>query len=204
MHRFLAVVPALAAGLFAAGVSAATLTARVVDKTGKPLAGAVVMLEPVGAGLPVKPMTGIEISQIRKKFDPDVTVVTVGTAVTFPNRDTVRHHVYSFSSAKTFELKLYAGTPSTPVVFDKPGIAVIGCNIHDRMTAWVVVVDTPLYARSAADGSARLEGVGAGNYRLRAWHPALPADAPPPSIAASVAAADLEQSIRLDDVGAAE
>jgi plastocyanin len=183
-------------------VSAATLTAHVTDKTGKPVAGAIVMLEPVGGKLAIKTMAGDEISQIKKKFDPDVTVVTVGTPVTFPNFDTVRHHVYSFSSAKTFELKLYAGTPSAPVVFDKPGIAVIGCNIHDRMTAWVVVVDTPLHARSAADGRARLEGVGAGNYRLRAWHPALPADAPPPSIAVRVAAADLEQAIRLEDVGA--
>jgi len=115
----------------------------------------------------------------------------------------VRHHVYSFSPAKTFELKLYTGTPSAPVVFDKAGIAVIGCNIHDRMTAWVVVVDTPFHARSAANGTARLEGVAPGSYRLRAWHAALPTDAAPPSVPVNVGAADADVRIRLDGVDGA-
>lgn len=201
MHRFRATILAFAASLPAVGVFAATVSATVTDRAGRPLPGAVVMLEPSSGRLPVKPMAGIEIAQIRKKFNPDVTVVTVGTPVTFPNLDTVRHHVYSFSPAKTFELKLYAGTPGAPVVFDKAGIAVIGCNIHDQMTAWVVIVDTPFHGRSAADGRARLEGVGAGSYRLRAWHPGLPADAQPPSVAIHVAASDVEQAIRLDGVG---
>ena len=102
------------------------------------------MLEPASGRLPVKPLGGVQIAQAKRQFSPRVTVVTVGTPVTFPNFDTVRHHVYSFSPVKTFELKLYAGVPNAPVVFDKPGIAVLGCNIHDQMAAWVVVVDTPL------------------------------------------------------------
>lgn len=179
-------------------VAAATLTASVTDKAGRPLPDAVVTLEPDGPKLPVKPMSNVEISQAKRLFDPDVTVVTVGTPVTFPNRDTVRHHVYSFSAAKPFELKLYAGTPSTPVVFDKPGIAVIGCNIHDKMTAWVVVVDTPLHARSGADGKAKLDGLAAGAYRLRAWHPSLPEGAAPALVAVRVGGADSEQAIRVD------
>jgi plastocyanin len=178
----------------------AGVTATVTDRAGRPLPGAVVTLEPVGARLPVKPMAGIEISQKEKKFIPDVTVVTVGTPVTFPNLDTVRHQVYSFSPAKTFELKLYAGTPSTPVVFDKAGIAVIGCNIHDRMTAWVVVVDTPLHARSGASGIARIDNVAAGSYRLRAWHAGLAADAPGPTLALTVGATDADAAIRLEGV----
>ncbi|MEO6743049.1 MAG: methylamine utilization protein, partial [Caldimonas sp.] len=152
--------------------------------------------------LPVKPVTGIEISQTKKRFAPDISVVTVGTAVTFPNRDTVRHHVYSFSAAKPFELKLYAGTPSTPVVFDKPGIVVIGCNIHDQMTAWVVIVDTPFYVRSGADGKARLDGVPAGSYKLRAWHPGLPEGTAPVALALRVDTADVEQAVSLDVAGA--
>jgi len=195
-----ALLAPFAALAFALSAQAAGVTATVTDKTGRPLPGAVVTLEPVGARLPVKPMAGIEISQKDKKFMPDVTIVTVGTPVTFPNRDTVRHHVYSFSPAKTFELKLYAGTPSTPVVFDKAGIAVIGCNIHDRMTAWVVVVDTPFHARSASNGSVRLDGVPAGSYRLRAWHAALATDAAPPSVAITVGATDVDAAIRLDAV----
>lgn len=105
-------------------------------------------------------------------------IVTTGTAVTFPNRDMVRHHVYSFSPTKKFELKLFAGTPANPVVFDKSGIAVLGCNIHDNMAAWVVVVDTPFYARTDSLGLAGLADVPAGSYRLRVWHSRLPVGAP--------------------------
>jgi hypothetical protein len=95
--------------------------------------------------------------------------VQTGTAVSFPNFDTVRHHVYSFSPIQKFELKLYAGTPAAPVRFDKPGTAVLGCNIHDRMSAWVHVVDTALFTKTDASGKATLE-VPAGDHRLRTWH----------------------------------
>src|SRR5207244_2815905 len=125
----------------------ASVSVVVTDTAGAPLADAVVMLEPVGARLPVKPMAGIQIAQHELQFDPQVSVVTVGTPVLFPNQDAVKHHVYSYSPAKTFQIKLYAGVPHTPIVFDKPGIAVLGCNIHDGMLAWVVVTDTPLWAR---------------------------------------------------------
>jgi hypothetical protein len=107
-------------------------------------------------------MSGVEIAQTHRQFSPQVTVITVGTSIAFPNRDTVRHHVYSFSPVKTFELKLYAGVPAAPILFDKPGIAVLGCNIHDEMVAWVVVVDTPLFARSAPGGRAQIDGVPTG------------------------------------------
>jgi plastocyanin len=173
-----------------------TVDVTVTDAAAQPLAGAVVMLEPASGRLPTKPMTGVRIAQAQRRFDPAVTVVTVGTPIEFPNFDTVRHHVYSFSPAKTFELKLYAGVPSAPVVFDNPGIAVLGCNIHDRMAAWVVVVDTPLHARSGADGHARIGGVPPGRYRLRAWHPGLGAAAPA-GVALEVGAADLAAGIAL-------
>jgi len=193
----------LAGALALVDAHAAAITANIVDKDGRPLAGAVVVLEPVGARLPPKPMSGVEISQARRMFMPDVTVVTVGTPVTFPNLDTVRHQVYSFSPAKTFELKLYAGTPSTPVVFDKPGVIVLGCNIHDQMSAWVVVVDTPYHARSTEAGKARLDNVAPGAYRLRAWHRGLDAEAAWPALNVTVAGTDLDATIRLDGVAAA-
>jgi hypothetical protein len=119
-------------------------------------------------------MPGVEIAQADKQFTPAVTVVTVGSAVSFPNRDTVRHHVYSFSPAKTFELKLYIGTPANPVVFDKPGIAVLGCNIHDTMAAWVVVVDTPHHGLTAASGRVRLADVPPGSLPAAQLAPGLP------------------------------
>ena len=133
-----------------------------------------VFLESREARAVVKPTAGVEIAQVDKRFSPTVTVVTVGTAVSMPNRDTVRHHVYSFSPVKKFEIKLYVGTPAAPVVFDQPGIAVLGCNIHDQMAAWVLIVETPWYGRAGADGRISLPQVPAGSYKLRAWHPSLP------------------------------
>lgn len=173
LRRLIPALASLAFGAIALCAQAATVDVVVVDGADHALGGAVVMLEPVAGRLPVAPMSGVQIAQAQRRFTPQVTVVSVGTPVTFPNFDTVRHHVYSFSPAKTFELKLYAGVPNAPVVFDKPGIAVLGCNIHDQMAAWVVVVDTPLHTRSAATGQARIEGVPPGSYRLRVWHPQL-------------------------------
>lgn len=190
---------ALAAACWAA--QAASVGVLVTDAAGRPLHDAVVMLEPVGARLPVAPMAGVRIAQMKRQFAPQVSVVTVGTPVSFPNDDTVRHQVYSFSPVKTFELKLYAGVPSAPVVFDKAGIAVLGCNIHDQMVAWVVVVDTPLHARSGDSGKARIDGVPPGSYLLRAWHPGLAEGSPPTSIAVSVAGADVELRAALSVAG---
>ncbi len=180
---------------------AATVSVVVTDADNRPLVDAVVMLEPAAGRLPVSPMSGVQIAQVHRQFTPQISVVTVGTPVTFPNNDTVRHHVYSFSPVKTFELKLYAGVPAQPVVFDKPGIAVLGCNIHDQMVAWVVVVDTPLHARSAASGRAQIDGVAPGSYRLRVWHSSLAEDAPPTSTPLVVGNADIEQRSSLGTVG---
>lgn len=189
---------ALCAALWTHGpVSAAVLTVSFTDAAGAPLADAVALLEPIGAKAAVKPMPDTEISQAKRQFTPRVTLVTTGTRVSFPNFDTVRHHVYSFSPIKTFELKLYSGVPGVPVVFDKPGVAVLGCNIHDTMAAWVVVADTPWSARSAAGGQARIEAVPPGNFRLRLWHPGLAAGVEPPPVALTIGTADTEQSARL-------
>ncbi len=170
---------ALAALLLSQAAAAAPVEVRVAGAGDKPLEGAIVFLEPRDARAAPAPAQGVEIAQIERRFVPEVSVVPVGSAVNFPNRDTVRHHVYSFSAAKRFEIKLYVGTPASPVVFDQPGIAVLGCNIHDNMTAWVVVVDTPWYGRTSLDGRLTLPAVPAGRYKLRAWHAALPVGATP-------------------------
>ncbi len=185
----------LVAAPFAARAGA--LVVSVTDAAGKPLPDAVVLLEPVAGKAPVKPLPDAEISQAKRQFSPRVTVITVGTRVSFPNFDTVRHHVYSFSAAKTFELKLYAGVPATPIVFDKPGVAVLGCNIHDRMAAWVVVADTPWYARSGNDGSAGIADAPAGAYRLSAWHPALPANTPAVTKTLSIGTGETREALKL-------
>lgn len=176
--------------------SAATVDIQLTDETAKPLANAVVFLESRAAKQAAKPMQNIVIAQAAKQFDPMVTVVTSGTSVQFPNRDKVRHHVYSFSPTKTFELKLYAGTEANPVVFDRPGVAVLGCNIHDNMAAWVVVVDTPYSGRSSDVGKVSLANVPAGTYRLRIWHPELPVGAPATDQVLTVGAANVSLAVR--------
>ena len=158
---------------------AAALDVLVTNPAGQALPGAVVFLQSQEARAAVRPTVGVEVAQARSRFVPEVTVVTVGSAVSFPNRDTVRHHVYSFSPAKKFEIKLYVGTPAAPVVFDQPGIAVLGCNIHDQMAAWVVVVDTPWHGSADANGRVQLPQVPAGTYTLRAWHASLAVGTPP-------------------------
>ncbi|SEL31299.1 hypothetical protein SAMN05216359_107185 [Roseateles sp. YR242] len=156
---------------------AAPWTLQVKDSSGAPLAGAVVAVELKGQGSHAPPGTSAQMAQRDRQFQPGTLVVQTGTAVNFPNFDTVRHHVYSFSPIRRFELKLYAGTPAEPVVFDKPGIAQLGCNIHDKMTARIIVVDTPLFATTDAQGQAKLD-LPPGQHQVVFWHSRLGNDAP--------------------------
>ena len=165
----------IAGGLMAGNALGGTLTVQVTDAAGQPVADAVVYAEAAsGQALP-KSTRAAEIEQKARKFAPLVTVVQAGTEISFPNNDTVRHHVYSFSAAKIFELKLYSGTPGSPIVFDKPGTVVVGCNIHDQMVAYIQVVNTPYFARTDASGKARIDAVAPGKYALKYWHYKTPA-----------------------------
>jgi plastocyanin len=153
---------------------AGSIEARVSDQKARPLKDSVVFAVPKGKSAERQGSdTKTVIDQIDKEFIRFVTPIPVGTAINFPNHDQIRHHVYSFSEAKRFEIPLYTGTPAKPVVFDKPGVVVLGCNIHDWMSAYVFVLDTPYYAVTSEDGAARIEGVPSGEYEIRAWHPSI-------------------------------
>lgn len=167
----------------AAAASAAPVEVLVQTPAGGPVADAAVIVEPLAGPVPrVRAGAHAAIEQRGREFLPWMTVVQTGTSVDFPNNDTIRHHVYSFSEPKRFEIKLYAGKPGKPIVFDKPGQVDIGCNIHDWMEAHVLVVDTPYFARTGADGRATVAGVPAGRYRLRLWHPGQKTPAAPDEI----------------------
>lgn len=140
---------ALLLGCFALPVGASGLAAELVDGQGQPLANAVLSLKGVGVSVHNEPAI---MDQRNKQFVPSVLAVRSGTAVKFPNSDDIRHHVYSFSPTKRFELRLYKGTPSEPVLFDKPGVVVLGCNIHDWMVGYVYVTDDPWFAVSDEQG----------------------------------------------------
>lgn len=158
---------------YASTTCAETLLATVADADGRPLADAVVIAEPKGGTAPAASPSRETIDQVDKEFIPYVKPLRVGTPVKFPNNDDIRHHVYSFSSAKTFELQLYRGTPAEPVVFDRKGIVKLGCNIHDWMLAYVYVTDAPYFGTTGPDGRVELKGLVAGAYKVRVWHPRM-------------------------------
>jgi plastocyanin len=170
-----AMTAGLAFSVAGAPAPAADLTATVRSQQGTPVADAVVVAMP-SQGLP-KPAAAsrAEIAQVDFEFVPRVKAVRVGTAVDFPNRDNARHHVYSFSPARRFELPLYSGTPPAPILFDRPGVVVLGCNIHDWMIGYLYVSESPYFAQTGADGTARISNLPAGSYRLQVWHPLLDA-----------------------------
>ncbi|WP_454253558.1 methylamine utilization protein [Pseudomonas sp. Marseille-Q7302] len=160
------------AGLLALGLGtaqAAEIKVQVTDSQDAPLVDAVVMLS--GQGL-VPERQPAAIDQQNRRFVPHVLAVSAGTAVSFPNSDDIRHQVYSFSSPKHFELPLYHGIPSAPVVFDQPGVVVVGCNIHDWMVGYIYVTAAGRSAVTDSQGQARLEAP-EGHYRLALWHPDL-------------------------------
>jgi len=180
----------------AAAATAAPVAVTVVDAEGRPSADAVVSIHVRGAA-PATSGKTVDLSQRQRRFEPAVLAIQQGTAVNFPNLDTVRHHVYSFSPTKTFEIKLYAATPAAPVVFDKPGTAVLGCNIHDTMLAHVRVVDTPYFARTDSQGRAEID-VPAGSHVMKVWHASLGAEAEPAAQPLAVATGGAKLQVRLE------
>ncbi len=172
----------------------ASISVQVLNLAGQPLANSAVYAEPAAGQLPARSLKTVEIEQRKKTFFPLVTVIQAGTAISFPNNDTVRHHVYSFSPAKSFELKLYSGIPTNPILFDKAGTVVVGCNIHDRMIAYIHIVDTPYFAKTDASGQAKLDGLMPGKYRLKAWHFNLPIGEAIPEQPINIAANDSSAS----------
>lgn len=181
--------------LAAADGHAAAVSAMVTDASGAPVPEAVVYAMPASGKLPlIAPRTAV-VDQVNKEFVPFVIPVQMGSSVTFPNKDNIRHHVYSFSPAKTFDLKLYSGKPANPVVFDKPGPVALGCNIHDWMVGFVYVVESPWFAKTAKTGATRLD-LPDGEYDLKVWHPWLRAESPAQRV--KVSNADAQATFKVD------
>jgi plastocyanin len=156
--------------IVASTASAASIAVRATDALGKPVADAAVYAVPAAGGSEAKNARA-SIAQVEREFVPYVSVIQQGTVVTFPNRDPILHHVYSFSPAKQFEIKLYTGKSPSEIQFDRAGVVTLGCNIHDWMAAYVVIVPTPYFARTDESGTALLRDLPAGAYEVRAWHP---------------------------------
>ncbi len=160
--------------ILAAPLAAAPIGVRVTDAAGHPVRDAVVTLVPAGtAARTPRPSGHYIVSQKNLQFNPFLTIVPVGVDVSFPNLDPTKHHVYSFSPAKKFELKLFAKDQSRSVHFDRPGVVALGCNIHDRMSAFIFVTDSAWTLRTNAQGVVVFADAPNAPARLRVWHPYL-------------------------------
>jgi plastocyanin len=170
--RWINAVAILCFTFFGAGQArAGSLTVTVKQRNDKPLVGAVITLE-TPTMPPASPVAAI-MDQVNLSFVPDVLVVPLHSKVTFPNSDAISHQVYSFSSARQFQLPLYRGKAYPPVVFDQPGVVTLGCNIHDNMLAYIVVTSAPYFGRTGADGTWIVPNLPPGKYSMRVWHPLL-------------------------------
>jgi plastocyanin len=181
-----------------ASVAAAPLAVRVVDASGRPVRDAVVKLYPAGvAARPARAGGRFVVSQKNLQFHPFLTIVPVGSDVSFPNLDPTKHHVYSFSPAKRFELKLFAKDQSRTVHFDRPGVVALGCNIHDQMSAFILVTDSAWTARTNAQGIAAFTDAPNAPGRVVVWHPYLRAPSGEVQQALAAAQRSATFSIRL-------
>jgi plastocyanin len=168
------VLLALALASVATPLAAAPLSVRVIDPSGRPVRDAVVTLYPSGnAARAARGNARFTVSQKDLQFHPFLTIVPVGADVSFPNLDPTKHHVYSFSPAKKFELKLFAKDQSRTVHFDHAGVVALGCNIHDQMSAFIVVTDSAWTARTNAQGTATFQDAPNAPGRVIVWHPYL-------------------------------
>lgn len=163
----------LAGGIPAA--AAADLRVRSSDASG-PLANGAVLLRPATGQFAVPAPERATIAQRDRTFVPEGLILSPGSSVAFLNRDPVRHHVYSFSAARRFELKLFAASEMPPPVdFREEGMVVLGCNIHDTMAATLYITRAPLRTLTDASGSGVLRGLAPGRYTVEVWHPRLTA-----------------------------
>jgi hypothetical protein len=164
----------LAAAMLCSAAQAGDLSVTLKTPKGQPVRDAVVTFYPEsGVSGPIRFDWPYRMAQKDQQFDPFVLVVAQGATVSFPNLDSVRHQVYSFSPAHPFELKLYGKDETRTVRFDKVGVIALGCNIHDNMVAFIKVVDTPYAVKSGASGEAVIRGAPAGPGVLHIWHPYL-------------------------------
>jgi plastocyanin len=169
--RYIAAVFLTLLGLAnAAGAFAATLTVAVQTSDGRPLSGAVLLVHVLnGTARPAAPVNAV-MDQVDRTFVPDLLVIPAGSTVEFPNSDSVRHQIYSFSAAKKFQLPLYGGKRYPPVRFDQAGFVTLGCNIHDSMLAYVLITDAPYFGRTDSRGAWSVD-LPQGTYRITVWHP---------------------------------
>jgi plastocyanin len=179
--------------------NAADVQATILDVSGKPVVDAVFIASSANTASRASPQSNHAtaiMDQMNKEFVPEILVIRTGTAVLFPNSDSVAHQVYSFSPVKRFELPLYRGRPHPPQTFDRPGVVTVGCNIHDHMVGYIVVTDSPYFGQADVQGRATLKGLAPGTYHISVWQPRFNEQVAEQSV--NVADADVQVSFKLN------
>jgi plastocyanin len=196
--RRIARAAAFASAFVGIAANAATLQIQLTDSHDRNAAGLAVVVETSTVEpAPAKPPTAV-IDQSHEQFVPRVSIVRRGTEVSFPNTDRVQHHVYSFSPAKQFELSLYRGNEHPPVTFDQDGTVVLGCNIHDHMVGYVLVVDGSHFGFTDENGRLSLDGLPDESVKVTVWHPDLGVDYGAFSRSIALAPGDNPMQLHLD------
>lgn len=174
-RRAVAVAVMLLSPLCAEAAAApGNLSVRLTDRDGAPVPEVAVYVTPISISEPAAAAEpSATVNQHNLSFDPHVSIVETGTAVHFLNEDEVGHHVYSFSPAKQLNMQLTSGEVRSPQVFDRDGLVTLGCNIHDQMLAYILVVATPYFGKTDAGGAVEIRGLPSGRYELGLWTPRL-------------------------------
>lgn len=175
----------LALAALSGWAAAGNLQVLVVDKEGKPVADAVVVVLPSNKGEPKAPLPlQVTIDQEKMRFVPAVSVVGVGARAKFVNNDPWEHHVrgsaagfaqFNAAAGSGFELRLDGkadGKPgkSAEAVFEKAGAVLLGCHIHGSMRGHVYVSESPWTLLTGADGIANVEQIPDGGAQIKVWH----------------------------------
>jgi plastocyanin len=173
MKRALMLATMVAAMVTTAAAQDFHATVQVIHQTGKKAASSanvVVWLTPLDRKVEVEPLQHVRLIQRDKRFIPHLLVITSGTQVEFPNQDPFFHNVFSIYNGKRFDLGLYEAGSSRSVMFDRPGVSFIFCNIHPEMSGLVMVLNTPYYSVSGPKGDISIRNVPPGRYRVNYWY----------------------------------
>jgi len=149
----------------------ANMVISITDQNGAPLKDAILEIQSIDKASGSENTNNVYVmDQVNKTFSPHVLAIPQNSRVSFPNSDNIRHHVYSFSKVKPFELKLYAGKPEAPVTFDKSGVAVLGCNIHDSMVGYIYIHENNTVYKSNDKGQITLDYPLNNIEKIWLWH----------------------------------
>jgi plastocyanin len=194
--------------LIAELAAAGSLTVHVLDRDGRPVPEVAVYAEAIDGPAAAVSLAGdsgpaapnATMNQHERSFDPHILIIETGTRVDFPNSDDIRHHVYSFSPAKRFNFSIDSGQVHEALQFDVPGVVTLGCNIHDDMLGYILVVDTPHFAKTDGHGQVVLASLAAGRYEVGIWSPRVGSRHQPEAQIVDVASdQDVEYEQRFED-----